>query len=58
MVETIVDYARARGARAGALNAQETVSPFSERLEFVTNGQSFIEAGTPHRRMTRRWGAL
>lgn len=36
------------------LDAQVPVIPFYERLGFVAEGEVFLDAGIPHRRMTRR----
>lgn len=55
LMETAVAFARARGARGIVLDAQVPVIPFYERLGFVAEGEPFMEAGIPHRRMSRQW---
>ncbi len=45
--------ARARGLRRMVLNAHVSVIPFYERLGYVAEGERFLDAGIPHRRMTK-----
>ncbi len=45
--------ARARGLQRMVLNAQVNVIPFYERLGYVAEGERFLDAGIPHRRMTK-----
>lgn len=54
LMATARDQARQRGAKAVALDAELPVIPFYERLGFLVEGELFMDAGIPHRRMTRR----
>ncbi len=44
--------AQARGLQRMVLNAQVSVISFYERLGYAAEGERFLEAGIPHRRMT------
>ncbi|MGE5466500.1 MAG: GNAT family N-acetyltransferase [Ignavibacteria bacterium] len=54
LLETLMDEARQRGIAALALNAQTAATGFYERFGFVAEGETFLDAGIPHVRMTRR----
>lgn len=55
LMETAVAFARAQGSRGMVLDAQVPVIGFYERLGFAAEGEMFMEAGIPHRRMSRQW---
>ena len=46
--------ARRRGHDRLVLNAQVQVLPFYERLGYMVDGPEFLEAGIPHRPMSKR----
>jgi predicted GNAT family N-acyltransferase len=46
--------ARTRGHDRLVLNAQVRVVPFYERLGYTVDGPEFLEAGIPHRAMSKR----
>jgi len=48
-----LETARVRGAQRAKLNAQSYAVPFYARAGFVVQGDEFLDAGIPHRRMTR-----
>lgn len=45
--------ARERGAKELTLNAQLSVIPFYERLGYIAEGETFLDAGIEHRTMRR-----
>jgi predicted GNAT family N-acyltransferase len=49
----LIDQARSRGDAHAIVNAQVSAIPFYERHRFVASGETFAEAGIPHRVMTR-----
>jgi predicted GNAT family N-acyltransferase len=49
----LIEAARLRGVAHAIVNAQVVAMPFYERHGFVANGEVFLEAGIPHRVMTR-----
>ena len=49
----LVDLARARGHARVILNSQTQAMPFYARHGFVAVGDEYLEAGIPHRTMTR-----
>jgi predicted GNAT family N-acyltransferase len=51
MLEVLLDYARSQNHLQLELNAQVQALPFYRRFGFVEEGEEFIEAGMPHRRM-------
>ena len=48
-----MELARARGMRKARLGAQIHALGFYEKLGFVAEGPEFLDAGIPHREMTR-----
>ncbi len=56
MIAALVDAAGRRGDREVLLNAQVQALPFYERLGFAPVGETFDEAGIPHRAMRRAIG--
>jgi predicted GNAT family N-acyltransferase len=54
LMREIIDHARRCGARVLVLDAQLYVIPFYTRLGFTAEGEPFMDAGIPHRRMTRK----
>jgi predicted GNAT family N-acyltransferase len=46
--------AAARGFAEIVLHAQQAVVPFYEKLGYLCEGEPFVEAAIPHRRMRRR----
>ena len=53
LLDTALDFARARGARRAELSAQEYVVPFYQRAGFIAESERYEEAGIPHRWMSR-----
>ena len=53
MLQVLLDLARNRGLRRIILDAQLRAVSFYEKLGFVAEGPVFMDAGIPHRRMTR-----
>jgi predicted GNAT family N-acyltransferase len=53
MLSTLVELARIRGLSRLQLNAQEHAIVFYQRYGFLAEGDIFLEAGIPHRRMVR-----
>jgi predicted GNAT family N-acyltransferase len=51
MLEALLDYARSQQHAQVELNAQVQALPFYRRLGFVEEGEAFMEAGMPHRKM-------
>ena len=49
----LMDVARALGMRRVLLNAQTQALPFYLRHGFRPEGEEFLDAGIPHRRMSR-----
>lgn len=54
LMNVVETSARAQGHRSVLVHAQEAVVPFYERLGYAAEGETFDEAGIPHRRMTKR----
>lgn len=52
LMERLIALARQRGFRQVRLNAQTSALAFYEKLGFSAEGEDFIDAGIPHRRMT------
>ena len=52
ILELLVDYARSQHLDQVDLNAQIQAMPLYEQFGFEVDGEVFIEAGIPHRRMT------
>jgi predicted GNAT family N-acyltransferase len=53
LLDCAIDFARAHGARRAELSAQEYVVAFYEAAGFAVSGAAYVEAGIPHRHMTR-----
>lgn len=53
LLDAALDLARRRGLRRAELSAQEYVVRFYERAGFRPDGDRYVEAGIPHRRMSR-----
>lgn len=51
LMGALVNWARAQGFAEVIVDAQEYAIPFYERLGFAAEGDPFIDAGIPHRRM-------
>lgn len=54
LMRALEDEARARGHDRLVLNAQVQVLPFYEKLGYAIDGPEFLEAGIPHRPMSKR----
>lgn len=54
LLSYLLECARAQGLSEVRLNAQIHAIPFYERFGFNAHGEPFLDAGIPHRRMTRR----
>ncbi len=53
LLETLMDAARQSGMPRLGLNAQTTATGFYARFGFTAEGETFMDAGIPHVRMTR-----
>ena len=53
---TLVDLARAGGHPQVRLNSQTQAMPFYRRHGFAAYGDEYMEAGIPHRAMSRKLG--
>jgi predicted GNAT family N-acyltransferase len=53
LLSTLMEMARALGMRRLTLNAQIQAVPFYLRHGFQPEGEEFLDAGIPHRRMWR-----
>jgi predicted GNAT family N-acyltransferase len=53
LMACLIERARVRGDRSVIVNAQVAAMHFYERLGFSATGDTFDEAGIPHRVMTR-----
>ena len=53
LLRELVELARARGLPRAILNSQTHAMPFYARYGFVADGDEYLEAGIPHRTMTR-----
>lgn len=53
LLVAVLDHASALGLRELLLDAQSYACPFYERFGFHAEGEEFVEAGLPHRRMRR-----
>ncbi|MGD2081444.1 MAG: GNAT family N-acetyltransferase [Chromatiales bacterium] len=51
LLTRMLELARARGLGRVALNAQTAAVPFYHRQGFTVDGDEFMDAGIPHRRM-------
>jgi predicted GNAT family N-acyltransferase len=51
MLEALLDYARGRHYPQVELNAQVQALPFYRRFGFAEEGDEFMDAGIPHRKM-------
>jgi predicted GNAT family N-acyltransferase len=49
----LLDLARTRGHARAILNSQTQAIPFYARQGFVVEGDEYLEAGIPHRTMTK-----
>lgn len=54
ILRRLLQEARARGLPEVYLHAQVTAMPFYAKQGFVAEGDEFVEAGIPHRRMRLR----
>jgi predicted GNAT family N-acyltransferase len=54
MLMELMGIAESQGHTEVFLDAQEVAFGFYDRLGFVAEGDSFIDAGIPHRRMRRK----
>lgn len=54
LLDAALELARDHGIESADLSAQEYVVPFYERAGFRAQGDGYLEAGIPHRYMTRR----
>jgi predicted GNAT family N-acyltransferase len=53
MVRFSEDFAREKGFEKIELHARETAIPFYLSLEYLLEGESFLEVGIPHKRMSK-----
>jgi ElaA protein len=53
LIEAALELARQSGPRRAELSAQEYVVGFYEHAGFRVEGDPYVEAGIPHRRMSR-----
>lgn len=53
ILEFLMDQARRAGMREVVLNAQVTAIGFYRRFGYIEEGEEFMDAGIPHRRMRR-----
>jgi predicted GNAT family N-acyltransferase len=51
ILELLVDYARAQHIEQVELNAQIQVIPLYQKFGFVVEGEEFLDANIPHRKM-------
>lgn len=51
ILELLVDYARAQHCEAAVLNAQLQAIPLYQKFGFVVEGEVFLDANIPHRKM-------
>ena len=56
LLDAALDLARLHGIAHAELSAQEYVVAFYEKCGFRVEGEPYLEAGIPHRRMTRELG--
>lgn len=56
LMRALLDWSDEHGFREAVLDAQAYAVPFYERLGFVAEGEEFLDAGIPHRRMRRKAG--
>ena len=54
LLQLMLETAQARGGLSVFLNAQTSAVGFYTQAGFVVEGAEFLDAGIPHRRMTRR----
>lgn len=52
LLEKIIETARSRGLKQVKLDAQDHAVGFYEQHGFSVEGEEFLDAGIPHRRMT------
>ena len=53
LLRHLMDLARSRGHARAILSAQTRALPFYVRHGFVAEGEEYLDAGIPHRTMTR-----
>ncbi len=53
LMQFIEAHARQRGYRRLILDSQVYAIPFYTRLGYLAEGETFLDAGIPHRRMTK-----
>jgi ElaA protein len=53
LLDAALELARQKGLRRAELSAQEYVVAFYEQAGFRVEGDPYVEAGIPHRRMSR-----
>jgi len=53
LLDAALDLARRHGSDRAELSAQEYVLPFYEQAGFCVEGTPYLEAGIPHRKMSR-----
>jgi predicted GNAT family N-acyltransferase len=51
LLERLIALGRERGLQRMFLNAQITAMPFYARAGFIVEGEAFMDAGIPHKRM-------
>jgi predicted GNAT family N-acyltransferase len=54
LLDAALDLARREGYPLAELSAQQPVVSFYEKAGFRVEGEPYLEAGIPHRRMSRR----
>ena len=54
----LLAVAAERGHQEVEADAQETAIPFWEKMGFVAQGETFMDAGIPHRKMVRAFSEL
>lgn len=54
LLERLIDIAREHGLKQVKLDAQDQAIGFYEQHGFSIEGEEFLDAGIPHRRMTMR----
>lgn len=54
MLAALLDFARQQQCAEVYLHAQVSAIPFYEKQGFIIDGEQFMDAGIPHRRMVKR----
>ncbi len=54
LLKRLIERARERGMQACALNSQTHALGFYGRFGFEAHGEEFLDAGIPHRHMTKK----